>query len=737
MAKRSKTIRNIELLAPAGGEEQLIAAVENGADAVYLGGTLFNARMNAANFDDDAMQRSLDYAHARGVRIYVTMNTLLRDDELPEALEYAKKLYAMGVDALIIQDLGLGRVIHQALPDFPLHLSTQATVSDADGVRAAQALGYKRVVLAREVSLDKLRAIHAALDEDPGRGAAPDLEVFVHGALCICYSGQCQLSRYYGGRSGNRGACAQPCRLLYTVTPASTAPYNAYALSPKDLCMIDRLGDLIEAGAASFKIEGRMKSAEYVATVTAIYRKYIDEYLQNGYYRVSDADRFALAQIFNRGGFTEGYVNGDPGRKLMCSGLPKNHGIRIGTVSFAKKGSALIDVALDAPALTKDSGGSAASDGFPLMIGDAIEIRRTGQNAQTDLIVESRMISYLKPVAARPLPQSGRRPDKAAKGVQTPAPKTVRIGDLKSDVKPGDIVFRMSSKAQLDAACSTVSRPSRKRDVDLQLFCYGDTFTLNAETVARPGEQEWASLRKVRAQTFLSAAELGDSSTTILSADRIEAQLRKTGSTPFAVRNVIIKGNDFEGLRISDVNDLRRRCLETLEQETVFRRDLPAEAPADPSMEVPPADASLVPSAGGPLPSYDALADLPGGAVMVRDLGALYRAASVASPTTPVTVATTASAETPAAAPVIADRSLNVYNRETAAALQFLGAAGFRPSAETLEPGPGFDWPVMVLEHRIDDCTLESSRGHRLRVVNPAGCDKTLIFAADSTGGTQ
>ncbi|MBQ1471051.1 MAG: U32 family peptidase, partial [Eubacterium sp.] len=319
--------KRIELLAPAGGIQQLIAAVENGADAVYLGGRMFNARMKASNFDDDAMQQAIDYAHLHGVDVHVTLNTLLRDDELPEALEYASFLYQAGVDALIVQDLGLAHLLSQFMPELPLHFSTQGTTYDLRGVEAASRLGFSRVVLARELSMEEIRPICA--------GTETEIEVFVHGALCVCYSGQCQLSRFFGGRSGNRGVCAQPCRLPYeTKTKAGQLVNTArYPLSPRDQCLIEHLGELIEAGVTSLKIEGRMKSPEYVGTVVAIYRKYLDEYYRHGTYRVGHEDRMALAQIFNRGGFTDGYLQGEDGMALMSGDIPKHQGILIGKVT--------------------------------------------------------------------------------------------------------------------------------------------------------------------------------------------------------------------------------------------------------------------------------------------------------------------------------------------------------------------------------------------------------------------
>lgn len=211
MAKGNSKRKNIngndiELLVPAGGTEQFLAAVENGADAIYVGGQLFNARAGAQNFNDDELVLALDYAHKRGVKVYVTMNTLLSDDELEPALRYASFLHDSGVDAIIVQDLGLGELVHRALPDLELHMSTQATITDVRSAKVAHELGYKRIVVARELALPEIEDICRA-GSDGASGF--EVEVFVHGAICICYSGQCQFSRYYGGRSGNRGSCAQ------------------------------------------------------------------------------------------------------------------------------------------------------------------------------------------------------------------------------------------------------------------------------------------------------------------------------------------------------------------------------------------------------------------------------------------------------------------------------------------------------------------------------------------------
>ena len=232
-------MKKIELLAPAGGKAQFIAAVENGADAIYIGGKNFSARAGAQNFSDEEAEEAIDYGHLRNVRTYVAMNTLMDDSDLKPAYEQARRYYEMGADALIIQDLGLGRILKKYLPDMPLHLSTQAGVCNGQGVSAAARLGYERVVLARETNAQEIKK---AAEKNV------EIEVFVHGALCICYSGQCQLSRWIGGRSGNKGTCAQPCRLPYRGSDGK------YPLSPRDLCLIGDIKQLWELGVTSFKI---------------------------------------------------------------------------------------------------------------------------------------------------------------------------------------------------------------------------------------------------------------------------------------------------------------------------------------------------------------------------------------------------------------------------------------------------------------------------------------------------
>lgn len=284
----------IELLSPAGSPEAVIAAVQNGADAIYMGLGNFNARRGAKNFTDEEFERSMRYCRIRGCKVYVTLNTLVNDREIAQAVESARLASELGADGIIIQDLGLAYAIRQALPDVPLHASTQMSIHNLAGVEAAAEMGMTRAVLARELSLEQIKFItqHASIET----------EVFVHGALCFCQSGQCYMSALIGRRSGNRGMCAQPCRMQYSLG----GRMDDYPMSLKDNCLVDRLRELEDAGVACLKIEGRMKRPEYTAIVTKIYSKALKEHRQP-----SEEEMETLEKAFSRQGFTQGYFNGD------------------------------------------------------------------------------------------------------------------------------------------------------------------------------------------------------------------------------------------------------------------------------------------------------------------------------------------------------------------------------------------------------------------------------------------
>ena len=370
----------MELLAPAGDESALVAAVQNGADAVYLGTGAFNARRNAANFDGDALDRAVAYCHARGVKVHVTLNTLVTPGELP-ALEAAiDAIDRSGADAVIVQDFGVARAVVERAPRLQLHASTQMAVHNRQGVAFLAQNGFHRAVLAREMTFGEMA-------ECAAQGI--EIETFVHGALCVACSGQCLMSSLVGGRSGNRGLCAQPCRL-----PWKLDGHEGYLLSTRDLCGLYDLARLRDAGVGSLKIEGRMKRAEYVAVTVAAYRRALDA-LYEGREIDLEAQREALLQMFNRGGFTRGYGPGVAEADLMYPERPNHIGVVVGRCR--KKG----EVALAADVENAD----------------ALVLRREGSEDA-------------------PVKLAGRAGD----GVKCPA------------ARPGDELVRLVSAAQLRAA---------------------------------------------------------------------------------------------------------------------------------------------------------------------------------------------------------------------------------------------------------------------------------------------
>ena len=713
-------MKRCELLSPAGNAESFIAAAEAGADAIYLGGTAFNARMNAGNFTRGELKEAFDFARIRGIKTYVTMNTLIRDDELTDALKAAYEMYDMGADALIIQDLGLGSLVRKYIPDMPIHLSTQGSVYSLEGVEAAEKLGYERVVLARELTLEEIRRICA--------GTETEIEVFVHGALCICYSGQCQLSRYFGGRSGNRGQCAQPCRLAYDIEEGfeGKPPRRKHILSPKDICLIDRVGELIDAGVASLKIEGRMKSPEYVGTVTSIYRKYMDMYFENGGYTVDEADREALAQIFNRSGFTEGYMDGDPEKALMAEKIPKNAGIYMGTVVKTAKGSPVVSV--------REDGGRRSLG--PISMGDRIEIRGD-KNV-------SALVTYMKP---------------GTKGA-------VDIGDVKSPVRAGDGVYRITSAKQTERAAGfyrdkTFSRGKylRKRILNASVNTGGDGSLTVTLTEPERGISISAGLGPGEEARDGAAA-----------AARIEKSLRKTGGTPFEIGEITFHGAPAGMVPVSEVNGLRRELLEKMEEALKRRGRRPRGIPAVawiseeemteavlevffydvedyerhssglkdtgvrtrcllPLTEMMMGKASAETGENGfdTVPYITGISKGPEDDFIEKNFADAVRIAGVNG----IYVGNLRwlKAFADAGVRVYADAGLNVYNGFTAEALKELGAARCFLSAEAFGEEEG-NYPLMVSEHRFGKGTVRDRKGEVLRFRESPFGGKSLITPA-------
>ncbi|CED94786.1 Protease [Romboutsia ilealis] len=504
-------MRDVELLAPVGSFEALKAAVQNGANAVYLGGKDFGARASANNFDRDELKDAVKYAHIRGVQVFVTTNTLRKENEIEDFLEYVKFLYDIDVDAIILQDIGMARLIKRELPDFELHASTQMVAHSLEDVKYLEGVGFDRVVLAREVTVEEIKYICD--------NCKADIEVFVHGALCVCYSGQCLMSSMIGNRSGNRGRCAQPCRQRYELVDVYTGEVvnsnGDYLLSPKDLSTIEEIDKIIDAGVHSLKIEGRMKRPEYVATVIDGYRKTIDEYLATNKLNVSDETINDLYTIFNRK-FTKGLLLGDVGKDMMNSQLPNNQGLYVGTVVDYNKKAKRLKIKL-ANTLKK-------GDGINLGGGTIGRIIKNG-NIET--------IGY--------------------KG------ETIEL-DFVGEARKGQIVFKTSDSELMDRVQATFTQDKElvKNIIDAKI-----TIKLGQKPILtlkdRHGNEATIECDKIVEEAMKVA----------LSKEKVEAQLRKLGNTPYELDLLEIELDDNVSLPVSLLNQMRRDCIELLDKERI------------------------------------------------------------------------------------------------------------------------------------------------------------------------
>ncbi len=312
--------QKVELLAPAGNYESFIGAINAGADAVYVGGDKFSARAYADNFETETLCQCIKYAHLFGRRVYLTLNTLIKESEFEEIYDYVKPFYLAGIDGIIIQDFGVLKFLREHFPGMELHASTQMAVTGPEFITLCKELGIFRVVPARELSLAELKKI---------KDAGIEVECFIHGAMCYCYSGMCLMSSILGGRSGNRGRCAQPCRLPYQVAMNGGFSGETHTLSLKDMCTIEHVPELIKAGMDSFKIEGRMKRSEYAAGVTALYRKYIDAYYKNPdkKLRISSQDKYVLEHLYMRSELHDGYMFKHNGSEMVTKDAPSYSGL--------------------------------------------------------------------------------------------------------------------------------------------------------------------------------------------------------------------------------------------------------------------------------------------------------------------------------------------------------------------------------------------------------------------------
>ena len=512
----------IELLAPAGSREALTAAVESGANAVYLAGNMFGARAYADNFDEEGLREAIAFAHSRDVRVHVTVNTIVRDEELAALSRYLRFLYEAGADAALVQDLGAYRLARKAAPDLPLHASTQMTVHNLEGVLALEAMGFERVVLSRELSLDDIRYITAH--------SRVEIETFVHGALCVCYSGQCLMSSMIGGRSGNRGRCAQPCRLPYTLVDETGAEVRAtgagqFLLSPKDLKTIELLPELLASGITSLKIEGRMKRPEYVAVVVDAYRRAIDAIERGEEPPTAADDEKALAQIFNRD-FTTAYLKGRPGRAMMSDLRPNNRGLLVGRVLANDRAAGRVTLKL--------SGDLAEGDQLDFWV------KVGGRKAAT--------VTDLCDKKGRACPQ-------AQAGAEVTLP-------LEAPVKPHDRVFKVFDARLMEKARGFFRTGAPLRRVPV---C--------AHVRVRLGEPLSISLRDRDGFTAQAATEFlaERAKKRPLEAATIEKQLQRIGTTIFSLEDISMELAPDVMVPVSEINEARRRAFALLEEKRLAR----------------------------------------------------------------------------------------------------------------------------------------------------------------------
>ena len=504
----------VEILAPAGSMECLKAAIAAGADAVYTGGALFGARAYAHNLTEEELLEAIDYVHLHGRRLYLTVNTLIKDREMEKQMyDYLLPYYRQGLDAVIVQDIGLFRFIRKHFPDLPIHASTQMTLTGVDGAKFLEKEGAQRIVTSRELSMAEVKKI---ADE-----TELEIESFVHGALCYCYSGQCLFSSFIGGRSGNRGQCAQPCRLLYR-TPEAKRPQ--YLLSLKDICTLELIPEMIESGIYSFKIEGRMKKPEYAAAVAFQYRKYADLYLKYyeecpaeedpaAYamkkYRVREEDRQMLLDLYNRGGFHTGYYHTQNGREMISLNRPNHAGVPAVKV-LAKKGRNVTAKAL--------------TDLYPQ---DIIELPMRKGREKAD--------NYTCKDAVR-------------KGMNVQIPV---FAD--TPFKMDEIWMRTRNSTLIDTLREEFVNGKIKERI-----C--GTFRLY------PQEKATLTVKCRDAEITVAGEKAQEALSQPMSRERIEKQLRKTGNTEFEFSFLKVEIGEKVFLPMQSLNELRREALETLEK---------------------------------------------------------------------------------------------------------------------------------------------------------------------------
>lgn len=520
--------KNVELLAPVGDFECLKAAVQNGADSVYLGGSLFNARASATNFDYGQLEEVINYCSLRNVKTHLTLNTLIKDHEFKEALELAKKAYEFGADAFIVQDVGLAKLLMNLFPNIDIHASTQMTIHNLEGVKKLETLGFKRVVLARELSIEEIEYICS--------NSQIEIETFIHGALCISYSGQCLFSSMVGGRSGNRGRCAQPCRLPYElieeknngVKTSDKIIDKGFLISPRDLCSLEYLSDLINAGVDCFKIEGRLKTPEYVATVTRIYRKYIDMILSEKNYTINPKDLQDLKQVFNRGEFSSGHLAPLENRNLVFKEKSNHMGFYVGNVAGYNRSKGHIRLQLNSN----------------IAIGDTINFEKESTKYTVSELFQNNLN----------IPSAG-------------VGSKVTIGRMKGNIHIGDKVYKLSSKSLSTQAKTSYETEQKK----LPLKCVvhikkGEPVFM--EVSVKSSSKLYKNI-SVKIQSDLIPEKSLNAPTT---AERVIKQISKTTDTPFEFTEIEVDMSTKVFLpSIRKLNEIRRMALTKIEGVIISR----------------------------------------------------------------------------------------------------------------------------------------------------------------------
>lgn len=542
-------MNKIELLSPVGDFDCLKAAVQSGANCVYFGGELFNARASANNFNDEELKKAIEYAKIRNVKTNLTLNILIKNDEFDDAIMLAKKAYEYGIDAIIVQDLGLAKKLIELFPDLPIHASTQMTIHNLDGVLEAEKLGFKRVVLSRELSVDEIKYICD--------NSNVEIEVFVHGALCMCYSGQCLLSSMIGARSGNRGKCAQPCRLPYELISKNSEYANntdskgpsinnnndsvtldkGHLLSPKDLCSLDLLPTLVNLGITCFKIEGRLKNPEYVSTVTRIYRKYIDLAQSDKPYVIDEKDRKDLLQVFNRGGSSTGYLEGKPNKEFVYKQKPNNMGLYLGTVHNFNSNKGYITLKLEED----------------VSIGDSVSLEKEkGLYTISELMINNQNVPSAK------------------KG------DIVKIGRIKGRISVNDKIYKISSKELNTIANEFVNSEKIKQIIHCKIAVHkNNPISMQLYTKDLVENSIYNNIDFTVTSDLIPV----DSINSPITSERIVDQINKLGGTPFEFGNIDVELDDNLYIpSISKLNQLRRDCIAKLEEiliERIHREPIP------------------------------------------------------------------------------------------------------------------------------------------------------------------